>query len=175
MSEAGASRVAQPPAYLYVTPHPLSFDGHSGAITEPVPGHARVKACPLVPQKPGRDTRSAWPCSRSPSAGPRSTGSRCQPKQHDATANPGYDVGWVIPVLIAAIDPAAEAKLDGLDRAVISGRYLAENAADKTAGRPAPPSRCWPRPSSGMDEYALTRLQRLTPPKAPAGDERGAG
>ena len=28
------------------------------------------------------------------------------------------------PMLIAAIDPAAEAKLDGLNRAVTSGRYL---------------------------------------------------
>lgn len=30
------------------------------------------------------------------------------------------------PILIAAIDPAAEARLDGLNRAVVSGRYLPE-------------------------------------------------
>ena len=40
----------------------------------------------------------------------------------------GYYVSWTIPVLIAAIDPAAEAKLDGLNKAVVSGSYLKENA-----------------------------------------------
>ena len=39
----------------------------------------------------------------------------------------GYFVEWTVPVLIAAIDPAAEAKLDGLNKAVVSGRYLTEH------------------------------------------------
>ena len=43
--------------------------------------------------------------------------------------HPGFAVYWSFPMLIAAIDPAAEAKLDGLDRAVTSGRYLGERAA----------------------------------------------
>ena len=38
----------------------------------------------------------------------------------------GIDVQIPYPILIAAIDPAAEARLDGLNRAVVSGRYLPE-------------------------------------------------
>ena len=38
----------------------------------------------------------------------------------------GIDVQVPYPILIAAIDPAAEARLDGLSRAVVSGRYLPE-------------------------------------------------
>ena len=37
-------------------------------------------------------------------------------------------------MLIAAVDPAAEAELDGLNKAVVSGSYLKENAGVK-AGR----------------------------------------
>ena len=54
----------------------------------------------------------------------------------------GYYVSWTIPVLIAAIDPEAEAELDGLNKAVVSGSYLKENAAP----RPACNCRYWPPP-----------------------------
>ena len=36
----------------------------------------------------------------------------------------GVTVDWSFPFLLAAIDPAAEAKLDGVNRTVIAGRYL---------------------------------------------------
>ncbi|MFG2040742.1 FtsX-like permease family protein [Dactylosporangium sp. NPDC048998] len=36
---------------------------------------------------------------------------------------------WEVPMLLAAVDPQAEARLVGLDRAIVDGRYL--NAADK--------------------------------------------
>lgn len=40
----------------------------------------------------------------------------------------GTDVGAYFPIYISAIDPAQEAKLVHLDRAVVSGHYLRENA-----------------------------------------------
>ena len=45
----------------------------------------------------------------------------------------GTSVEWAFPFLLTAIDPVAEARLAGLDRAVISGRYL--RGSDR-AGRP---------------------------------------
>jgi hypothetical protein len=73
----------------------------------------------------------------------------------------------VIPVLIAAVDPAAEAKLDGLNHAVISGRYLTEHAGDGPAAGGESTFPVLAASSSGMDEDAVTRLQLLTPPKTP--------
>ncbi|MGH3171171.1 MAG: FtsX-like permease family protein, partial [Trebonia sp.] len=69
----------------------------------------------------------------------------------------GYWVGWSIPVLIAAIDPDAEAKLDGLNKALVSGGYLKENQGDTGATFPVLASS-----ASGMNEYARTTVQRLT-------------
>ncbi|HCU97699.1 MAG TPA: hypothetical protein DHU96_35330 [Actinobacteria bacterium] len=78
-----------------------------------------------------------------------------------------FTVGWVLPVLIAAIDPDAEAKLDGLNHALIRGSYLAENASDVSPGRGLITFPVLAASTGGLDEYALTRLQLLAPPKAP--------
>ncbi len=69
----------------------------------------------------------------------------------------GYWVTWTIPVLIAAIDPDAEAKLDGLNKALVSGIYLTENEGDSGPTLPVLASS-----DSGMTEYAQTTLQQLT-------------
>ena len=45
----------------------------------------------------------------------------------DLNGHPGFGVAWQFPMLVAAVDPAAEAKLDGLNHAVTSGQYLPEN------------------------------------------------
>ena len=70
-----------------------------------------------------------------------------------------FGANWVIPVLIAAVDPAAEANLDGLNHAVVSGGYLTENKSRRgLAGQQArPPFPVLASSSTGMDEYALTR------------------
>jgi hypothetical protein len=78
-------------------------------------------------------------------------------------ADPGYDVDWVIPVLIAAVDPVAEAKLDGLNRAVISGHYLAEHVGGANSSTfPVLASSV-----SGLDESAVTQLATLSGPVSP--------
>jgi putative ABC transport system permease protein len=79
-------------------------------------------------------------------------------------AGPGFYVDWVIPVLIAAVDPVAEAELDGLDHAVISGKYLTEVGGDEAGTGTFP---VLASSSSAMDEYALTQLQALAPPGTP--------
>ena len=62
-------------------------------------------------------------------------------------------------MLIAAIDPAAEAELDGLNKALVSGRYLTENESGRGPILPVLASS-----ASGMDEYAQTTLQQLAAP-----------
>ena len=71
----------------------------------------------------------------------------------------GYWVDWSIPVLIAAIDPDAEAELDGLNKALVSGSYLKENEGDSGPTFPVLASS-----DSGMDEYAQTTVQELAAP-----------
>ena len=73
----------------------------------------------------------------------------------------GYFVNWTVPVLIAAIDPDAEAELDGLNKAVVSGSYLTENEGGNGPTLPVLASS-----ASGMSEYAQTTLQQLTAPSA---------
>ncbi len=74
-------------------------------------------------------------------------------------------MAWSFPILIAAVDPAAEARLDGLNHAVISGRYLGERAGDKLPGHGA--ANTFPvlaAATGGVDETAITRVQRLPQP-----------
>ena len=67
-------------------------------------------------------------------------------------------------MLIAAVDPVAEAKLDGLNRAVISGHYLPESTreAGTTASFPVLASSV-----SGLDESAVTQVAALSAPASP--------
>ncbi|MDO3703196.1 ABC transporter permease [Micromonospora sp. C28SCA-DRY-2] len=63
-----------------------------------------------------------------------------------ATARLEVRLPAVVPVLVAGIDPAAEARLVGLDRAVRQGRYL----TDTDAVAPAPPfTQLSPLPTAG--------------------------
>ena len=69
-------------------------------------------------------------------------------------------------MLIAAVDPVAEAKLDGLNRAVISGHYLAREAP----AMPEPPA-SFPvlaSSASGLDESAVTQVATLSRTRVPA-------
>jgi putative ABC transport system permease protein len=165
ISQGGASRVSQPPSFVYVTSRRLGVDAQTPYLaSEKLPNGRRVTICPVdATLEPGVDPFgvaaqsdcTAW--SRVNGFGP-APGHRASP------ANPGFDVDWVIPVLIAAVDPAAEAKLDGLNRAVISGHYLAENTrrAATTGVFPVLASSV-----SGLDESAVTRLAALNASASP--------
>jgi len=55
----------------------------------------------------------------------------------DLNGHTGFGVPWEFPMLIAAVDPAAEAKLDGLNHAVTSGGYSGRQAPYRSARRSA--------------------------------------
>ena len=152
-SDNGASRVTQPPGYLYVTPRRLR--------TGPSTAGVRSSCGPVSTLPPGTNpfgtaAQSYALCwSRvNHNALPPSPGG-----VNDTAA--GYFVEWTVPVLIAAIDPAAEAKLDGLNKAVVSGRYLTEHESGSGPLLPVLASS-----ASGMSEYAQTTVQQLAAPAA---------
>jgi putative ABC transport system permease protein len=161
VSDGGTSRVTQPAGYTYVTPDRLQFNQSSGVIDELVPQHGAKTVCPF---NSGSTTASPFGIANQ-------TILDCWSKVNGiplgaAVPAPQFVAGWVIPVLIAAIDPAAEAKLDGLNHAVVSGHYLPEHSHVTTqggeSGFPVLASS-----ASGMDEYAVTTLQRLGTPTTP--------
>jgi putative ABC transport system permease protein len=154
ISDNGASRIAQPPSYLYVTPLPLTNGTNGGHPTDGTgPGCAQGGA--------------VSPPGANPFGSAAQSQVRCWSRvnRYDQLGNAriqaGYWVDWTIPVLIAAIDPAAEAKLDGLNTALVSGSYLQENEGDSGVTFPVLASS-----ASGMNEYAQTTVQRLAAPSA---------
>jgi hypothetical protein len=172
ISQGGTSRVTQPPSYVYVTPQRLGFDLDGTLIgpkiaqtttqTERLPDGKNVTICPAdAILHPGADPFgvaaqsdcTAWSRVNGYGPGP-----------HFSRANPRSDVDWVIPVLIAAVDPVAEAELDGLNRAVISGHYLAEKTGDAGTSGIFP---VLASSTSGLDESAITQVATLTAPASP--------
>jgi putative ABC transport system permease protein len=158
VSGNGASRVTQPPSYLYVTPLRLT-----GGYNDIPPTDGTGPGCMLpgdVVLPPGTDPFGT--------AAQSHTGCWSRVNQYDLPPQPGggvihteagYFVEWTVPVLIAAIDPAAEAELDGLSKAVVSGGYLKENEGGNGATLPVLVSS-----ASGMNEYAQTTVRQLTAP-----------
>jgi putative ABC transport system permease protein len=167
VSQDGTSRATQPPSYTYITPQKLTADSTTPYLPdEQLPDGTSVSVCPEdATLEPGEDPFgvaaqsdcTAW--SKANGYGPAAG-----PSPGPVAANPGYDVDWVIPVLIAAVDPVAEAKLDGLNQALISGHYLAENDknADDTSAFPVLASSV-----SGIEESAVTQLAGLSAPASP--------
>jgi putative ABC transport system permease protein len=162
VSEGGASRVTQPPSFLYITPQPLGENPSTGNQTEKLADGKTVTVCPGTALEPGANPFGV--AAQSGCAG-WSRVNGYGPGQGPASlANPGYVVDWVVPVLIAAVDPAAESMLDGLNHAVISGHYLSENARDAAGGTTITTFPVLASSASGMDEYAVTRLATLAAP-----------
>jgi putative ABC transport system permease protein len=166
VSAAGGIRIPQPPSYVYVTSDPISG---TGSPYERLPGGRKVSVCygyPLSatypPFSPARQSQ-LWCWSRV-------NGMFGQGNWEGMTArHPGYAVFWSFPMLVAAIDPSAEARLDGLNRAVTAGHYLKEH--DGLAFEAAPGGEStFPvlaADTSGLDEYASVQVQRLPGPGRP--------
>jgi putative ABC transport system permease protein len=166
VSGNGTTRVVQPPSYMYVTPRPLRFDSAStGGSEEVLPGGSTVAVCPY--EVPQAGDNPFGPAVQSTSDCWSKVNHYAPPPGVTLPDNPNWDTSWVLPVLIAAIDPAAEAKLDGLNHAVISGSYLSENATD---GQPSQDTTAFPvlaASQSGISEYAVSQLQELAAPATP--------
>ncbi len=171
VSQGGASRVTPPPSYVYVTPQRLGVDARSlypYLPTERLADGKSVSICPtdinLEPRVDPFGVAAQSVCTAWSKANSYGTDGGLNTPYPAGARNPGYAVEWDIPVLIAAVDPVAEAKLDGLNRAVISGHYLQESTRDAgtTANFPVLASSV-----SGLDESAVTRVTTLTPPASP--------
>ncbi len=164
VSDGGSSRVTGPASYVYVTPNRLGVNSQSGDTVEILPDGSRVQVCPYFLGQ-----------AASPFAPAAQSGSSCYSRVNgggpgDEGARPSYDVHWAFPLLIAAIDPVAEAKLDGLNAAVTSGHYLSESAGPGTANASGITITTFPvlaAASSGIGEYAVTRVQKLASPSGP--------
>jgi putative ABC transport system permease protein len=173
VSDGGSTRIREPPSYSYVTPNPLELvSGTSSPVTyERLPSGARAAVCPSLSPlttdnvftPAGQSSTMCW----SKLNGLGSGGGGESFANLDA-AHPGNTIDWSIPVLIAAIDPQAEARLDGLNHAVVSGDYLAENAGSHFV---QPISTTFPvlaAASGGLGEYSVTQVQELPSPAGPA-------
>jgi putative ABC transport system permease protein len=164
VSAGGTIRVPQPPSFVYLTPDRLGLNS-AGQTYEDLPGGARVTVCPGPAAQPTSPFDVAaqsegWCWSHiNGSAGAFTL----SPQPHQAFAI----VTWSFPMLIAAVDPAAEAKLDGLNLAVTSGRYLAESDGHGQAAGGQPTFPVLAASASGIGEYAITQVQRLPAPAAP--------
>jgi putative ABC transport system permease protein len=155
VSDNGATRVAQPPSYLYVTPLSLSRTANGGVTDGTGPGCPGPTVLSAGTNPFGTAAQSyvqCWSRVNQYDMPPPTPGS------HNSA---GYFVTWTVPVLIAAIDPDAEAKLDGLNKALVSGRYLTENESARSPTLPVLASS-----ASGMNEYAQTTVAQLAAPSA---------
>jgi putative ABC transport system permease protein len=158
VNDNGASRITQPPSYLYVTP--LRIRGGDGTRATDGTGPGCELGNGVNVLSPG--TNPFGPAVQSDASCWSRVNQYDNPPGGGAGATEaGYWVDWSIPVLIAAIDPDAEAKLDGLNQALVSGSYLKENEGDSGPTFPVLASS-----ASGMNEYAQTTLRQLAAPSA---------
>ena len=90
------------------------------------------------------------------------------------SSTPGLDLSWSEPIVVAGVDPVAEAQLAHLDRCVVSGRYLTASDVPATASSPAGPQLTIPVLVS--DRSFIDETMQITTERAadPAGVLRGA-
>jgi putative ABC transport system permease protein len=171
VSAAGHIRIQQAPSYVYLTSNPIRPSPGGSATFEQLPSGTRASTCAGYPL--GSDEPPFGPAKQANLwCWSRTTGMYGEGSWEGLTARrPGFAVYWSFPMLIAAVDPAAEAKLDGLNRAVTSGRYLGENAgAALHPGMGGMSSTTFPvlaAARSGIGEYAVTQVQQLARPDSP--------
>jgi len=161
VSESGASRIKQPPSYLYVTPARLKRKLNPSLVTyEVAPGGRLRPACPVRFSRPknpfGLAAQSDAVCWSKVDG---------DPPYRSVAGGARVYVQWSLPVLIAAVDPVAEAKLDHLNRAVVRGSYLSSASSGlRTVSRHTTTFPVLASTGIGMDEYADTTLQALASP-----------
>jgi putative ABC transport system permease protein len=170
VSANGATKIPEPASYVYVTPDPLHFSFNNGATSESLPGGSTAIPCPASGS--GGDPFSfaaragSWCWSRVDADG-TPPGTISYP---DLQGRAGFSVAWQFPMLIAAVDPVAEAKLDGLNHALTSGQYLPENYDNEPPKSGFAKGDAFPvlaTADSGIGESAVTQVQELAAPSAP--------
>ena len=132
--DSGLSRVpGERTVFVYVTDEPLAappaIPGDVFGPTETLPGGKRVVLCPWDGVEAGTEAARSGPFSEF-----ARTETSCWSRGGQGFVNGQtvasthskvtVEIPWSFPYLIAAIDPEAEARLVGLDKAVTEGRYL---------------------------------------------------
>jgi putative ABC transport system permease protein len=128
VSENGLTRIPAEDQYVYTTTSPLAvpLDLPSPAI--PQRDGSLLPIC-QVDSDPGSTSQIAPDCGSTNRQDAWNTASPANPHATGHTPPTGtQDIAWYFPFLVEAIDPAQEAKLDGLDHAITSGEYLAASA-----------------------------------------------
>ncbi len=169
VSANGASRIGQPPTYVYVTPNRV-HQNSAGATSESLPEGSTATPCPATgtPSNPFSPAAQEEIWCWSKVNGDGAPGTLVSPALN---GHLGFGVNWQFPMLIAAIDPSAEAKLDGLNHALTSGQYLPGHGFgtgpeaiyfQQRQGFPVLAAS-----NSGIGEYSVTTVQELANPSAP--------
>ncbi|MGI5175267.1 FtsX-like permease family protein [Dactylosporangium sp. CA-152071] len=173
--DRGLSSIADGPKYLYATRNALEFvpgepwiegkNYDSSALPKPpeIREHGAAGVTAVCEGITGYfDTVDALSVSDRTEAHCWSSDPTSSIEQ---TPRPQVRVLFPIPLLLAAIDPVQEARLDGLDRAVVSGGYL--NAGDTAAGIPVLAAG-----SLDLDQQVRVEIERIG---GDAADKTGAG
>ena len=170
VSAGGASRVRQPPSYIYVTPDRVQYRNRTSATSELRPGGPAAVPCPATGQATSPFSYAALAsstCFSKINGQGAPPGTFFIPNFH---GRPGFAVDWQFPMLLAAIDPVAEARLDGLNHALAFGKYLPESYGNAVADHSYLEGDSYPvlaATDSGIGEYAQSQVEELATPRAP--------
>jgi ABC-type lipoprotein release transport system permease subunit len=176
-TDDGLTRQSDAPVYVYITRNAMAPEGNEGnqlvdiapeeitnsGTDQPVCAEAMVSTGPFDPNDRGRGfTLGNVDCWSLRTGQP-------QPGE-DATFAPfaqghaGALVPTYLPFVIAAIDPVQEAKLDGFNAALVSGRYLEASDAPSHPLTPFPEFAAVPVLASSQpyaDESVVATVQQL--------------
>ncbi|HEY6760755.1 MAG TPA: ABC transporter permease [Baekduia sp.] len=169
-ADGGTVRVRDADSYIYVTRNPIQ-----AALPGPVGARTRTRAaerfsaasygsiCP---------TRSSAANAFSPAARrwmwcwstDGTLGAGDYPPEHHEPSDVGAQIQYPFPLLVAGIDPQAEAALSGTDRAVVSGRWFRGDEPAQVLGKTATKSWVVPllaassTPTSLRADYVVEHL-----------------
>ncbi|MDG4768414.1 ABC transporter permease [Solwaraspora sp. WMMD406] len=165
-TDRGLSTIGPDTAYAYFTPNPVehrdvvevSDRNPTGSFLDEVtPSGDRVNICgKSISIQAGESTESSL-----------SENVQCYSLTEDSreyAADRAFLLDWRVPYVLAAVDPAAEAELVGLDEAIVSGDYLPATSAEAAAGGGDVSARTIPviaASDSYVDQQAIVEVERL--------------
>ena len=128
VSENGLTRIPADDQYVYTTTSPLAAPPDQPSPAIPQRDGSLLPIC-QVDSDPGSTSQIAPACGSTSQQDAWNTASPANPHATGTAPPTGtQDIAWYFPFLVEAIDPAQEARLDGLNQAITSGKYLAPSA-----------------------------------------------
>lgn len=168
-ADRGSVRLKDPDSSIYVTRNPFAAPpprqgGQPSRLhaTEYFDTYASGPVCPTAAHAQSAFTPASrtwmWCWSTKSGLGQFDI----EPEKRSLAGPIGGQLEFPFPLLVAGIDPDAEAKLEGADRAVVSGRYLRQGETPKlTSGGLARTAPILMAASSGIDLSADVAVRRL--------------